>query len=293
MGEDERMPRCPRLLVAAGAVASLLVACGNDDEAGPPAVLTATSLTSADTGAQLLGVEVLQTVPHRIDAWTEGLVWEQGALYESVGLEGRSSLSEVDPATGDMTRSVPVDAALYAEGLAQVDDELIQLTWQDGVALRYDAASFDETGRFSYDGEGWGLCFDGERLVMSDGSPTLTFRDPTTFEPTGSVDVDLEGDAVDELNELECVGDRVYANVWHTDMIVEIDPGSGEATAVIDASDLRRQLDPMPTSGEDVLNGIAYDPEAETFWLTGKFWPQMFEVRFVPTDGATDDGGSR
>jgi glutamine cyclotransferase len=266
-----------------------VVSCGDDEAANgdePPPALTGTSIVVEDPEVALLGVEVVQTQPHRTDAWTEGLVWDDGRLYESAGMTGQSNIAEVDPATGEAVRVVPVDPALYAEGLALVGGEFIQLTWQDGVALRRDKATFEETGRFSYDGEGWGLCFDGDRLVMSDGSPTLTFRDPETFEATGTVDVTLEGEPVDELNELECVDDRVYANVWHTDMITEIDPSSGEVTAVIDASEVRAHLDPAPTSGENVLNGIAYKPDTDTFWLTGKLWPQMFEVRFVDPETA-------
>jgi glutaminyl-peptide cyclotransferase len=265
-------------------------ACSDEASDTPPPALTATSIEPDEAeaaGVALLHPEVVRTVPHRTDAWTEGLVWDEGRLFESGGLEQRSSLAELDPDDGAVVRSTPVDAELYAEGLALIDDELVQLTWQNGVALRWDEPSFTETGRFTYEGEGWGLCFDGDRLVMSDGSATLTFRDPATFEPTGDVEVTLEGESVEELNELECVGDRVYANVWHTDTLVEIDPDSGEVTAVVDASLLRQQLDPLPTSGEAVLNGIAHDPDGDTFWLTGKFWPQMFEVRLVE---ASDTG---
>lgn len=279
-----RRHRWPTVALAAATFSLIAPACGEDEAEAPPPVLTGTSIAEADAGVPVLGVEVVQAVGHRTDAWTEGLVWDDGILYESAGLTERSSLAELDPTTGQATRTVPLDAELYAEGLALVDDELVQITWQNGVALRYDAATFDEVGRYSYDGEGWGLCFDGERLVMSNGSSSLTFRDAETFDETGTVDVTLDGEPVDELNELECVGDRVYANVWHTDTIVEIDAESGEVSAVIDAGALRSELDPPITSTEDVLNGIAHDPEAGTFWLTGKFWPQLFEVRFVDAD---------
>ena len=150
----------------------------------------------------------------------------------------------------------------------------------DGIFV-YDLRTFEIAGEYTYDGEGWGLCHDGDRLVMSDGSADLTFRDPATFEETGSVTVTLDGDDVGELNELECVGDRVYANVWHTDTILEIDAASGEVLTVVDASALAAQLDPPAAGTEAVLNGIAHDPDTDTFWLTGKLWPQMFQVRFV------------
>ena len=252
-------------------------------KAGTPSALTATSIDADETGTPVQTVEVVTTIPHRPSAWTQGLVWDDGRLVESTGLQGQSTLAAIDPATGEASSVTAVDPALYAEGLALVDDRLIQITWKDGVAPIYDAATFERTGEFTYDGEGWGLCFDGERLVMSDGSADLTFRDPDTFDETGSVTVSLDGEDVGELNELECVGDRVYANVWHTDTILEIDPASGEVTTVIDASALADQLVPPAASSEAVLNGIAHDPDAGTFWLTGKLWPQLFEVRFVDT----------
>jgi glutaminyl-peptide cyclotransferase len=285
MGDDGAVPG-PRLTSLAGAVAALglvvLAAGCSSEEAGAPPALTATSIDAEETGTPVQTVEVLTTIPHRPSAWTQGLVWAgDGRLYESTGLLGQSTLATIDLATGDAGDITAVDPALYAEGLALVGDELIQLTWQDGVAPIYDAATFERTGEFTYDGEGWGLCHDGDRLVMSDGSADLTFRDPATFDETGSVTVTLDGDEVGELNELECVGDRVYANVWHTDTILEIDAASGEVLTVVDASALAAQLDPPAAGTEAVLNGIAHDPHTDTFWLTGKLWPQMFQVRFV------------
>ncbi len=147
------------------------------------------------------------------------------------------------------------------------------------MVLVYDAVSFEEKRRIEYEGEGWGLCFDGRRLVMSDGSDTLTFRDPATFAVTGSVDVTKIGRPLRRLNELECVDGQVYANVWQTEEIVRIDPSSGHVTAVIDARGL---LEPIERRRTDVLNGIAWAPDREAFLITGKLWPWMFEVRFVP-----------
>lgn len=227
-------------------------------------------------------VEVLRVLPHRTDAFTQGLVWDDDTLLESTGLVGASSLARIDLTDGSVDAEIAVDPTVFAEGLALVGDRLVQLTWKDEVAFVWDADSFDLIDRFDYDGEGWGLCHDGSRLVMSDGSPALTFRDPDTFEETGSVRVRRGDDPVEELNELECVGDRVYANVWKTDTIVEIDPTDGSVTAVIDAGALRSQLDPPPTDAQAVLNGIAHDPGTGTFWLTGKLWPQLFEVRIEP-----------
>lgn len=226
-------------------------------------------------------VEVLDVVPHRTDAFTQGLELADGVLWEGTGQVGRSEVAALDPDTGEVLRSTTPPGRVFGEGITLVGDRLIQLTWQDNIAFVYDRASLDVVGEFTYEGEGWGLCFDGTRLVMSDGSAELTFRDPGTFDELDSVTVTRDGEPVDQLNELECVGDRVYANVWHTDTIVAIDPADGEVTTVIDASALRAQLDPAPTNPEAVLNGIAHDPDAGTFWLTGKLWPQRFEVRFA------------
>lgn len=226
-----------------------------------------------------LVVKVLSVRPHDATAFTQGLVWDHGTLYESAGLYGRSSLREVDPKTGAVRRQVSVPQGFFAEGLAQVGQRLIQLTWKEGVAFVYDVRTFEHAGELHYEGEGWGLCYDGHRLVMSDGSDRLTFRDPHTFAVVGSVAVRQEGMPVHELNELECVDGAVWSNVWQTDEILRIDPQSGQVTAVVDARNL---LSPEERTYADVLNGIAWDAVAKTFLITGKLWPKMFEVRFVP-----------
>jgi glutaminyl-peptide cyclotransferase len=235
--------------------------------------------TSGSTlaGVQAMAVEVLETVPHDVGAFTEGLVFDgRGRLFESTGLEGSTTLRELDPRTGDVLRSVSAAADIFGEGLALVGDRLVQITWKNGDAFAYDPETFEVVDTFAYEGEGWGLCFDGSRLVMSDGSDTLTFRDPTTFETIGSVRVTMSGAKVELLNELECVdGGKVYANIFLTDRIVLIDPADGEVDAVIDAATLERP------KGADVLNGIAVDPQGE-LWLTGKLWDAMYRVRLVP-----------
>lgn len=234
----------------------------------------------AATIPEALRVEIVRRHPHDTEAFTQGLLWHGRSLYESTGLEGHSSLREVELTTGDVARRVVLeDEELFAEGLALAHGELFQLTWQNNVVIVYDATSFEEKRRIEYDGEGWGLCFDGRRLVMSDGSATLTFRDPATFDVTGSVEVSKIGRPLRRLNELECVDGQVYANVWQTDEIVRIDPRSGHVTAVIDARGL---LEPIERRRTDVLNGIAWAPDREAFLITGKLWPWMFEVRFVP-----------
>jgi glutaminyl-peptide cyclotransferase len=236
----------------------------------------------AGAAVERLTVKVLAVRPHDPTAYTQGLVWDHGTLYESAGLYGRSSLRQVDPQTGEVLRRLDLPPGFFAEGLAEVGDRLIQLTWKEGVAFVYDRRKFERTGEYHYEGEGWGLCDDGRRLVMSDGSERLTFRDRRTFAPLGGVDVHLDGRPARQLNELECVGGAVYANVWMTDQVLRIDPGGGRVTAVIDAGGL---LSAAERAGADVLNGIAYDARNKRFLLTGKLWPKLFEVVFVPAGG--------
>lgn len=231
---------------------------------------------SSAAGAAVIRPVVVRTLPHDPSAFTQGLLFHEGRFLESTGLRGRSSLRLVVPETGAVERRVDVSRDLFGEGLALVGSELIQLTWQERVALRYDL-DFTPRGTFSYEGEGWGLCYDGARLVMSDGSSELTFRDPKTFAVIGSVGVTSDGVPVKNLNELECVGSLVYANVWQTDTIVRIDAASGHVLTRIDASGL---LSPSEAARADVLNGIAFDAKTGHFFLTGKLWPKLFEVRF-------------
>jgi len=218
-------------------------------------------------------------VSHDPGAFTQGLLWSEGRLYESTGEYGRSSVRRVDPVTGTVEKEVSLAPDLFGEGLALVEDRLIQLTWRRGVALVYDVASFEEIDRYSYQGEGWGLCFDGYRLYMSNGTSTLSVRDRDSFEEVDRLQVSLEGRSPGALNELECAEGWVYANVYETDFIVRIDPQSGEVRAIIDATDL---LTPEESQGVDVLNGIAYRDDRSSFLLTGKYWPKMFEVVFIP-----------
>ena len=227
---------------------------------------------------RLRRVEVLRELSHERDAYTQGLVWWDGVLFESTGREGESTLRRLDPRTGRVEQRIDIPPQYFGEGLSLVDRRLIMLTWRAQRAFSYDRDSFELLDTYRYRGEGWGLCYDGDRLIMSDGSDRLTFRDPVTFEPIGEQRVRLRGQPLHELNELECVDGAVYANVWQTDFIVRIDPESGRVTDHIDAAGLLQGPDLL---GAEVLNGIAWDPEADTFYITGKWWPKMFEVRFV------------
>ncbi len=225
--------------------------------------------------------QVLNTYSHDAQAFTQGLVYANGKFYESTGLNGRSSLREVDVKSGQVIRILPIDETYFAEGLAKVNTKLIQITWQNGEAFVYDLETFSKEKTFGYEGEGWGLCYDGKDLYMSDGSATLFKRNPETFEVTGKIPVKLNGQAIDQLNELECVDDFVYANVWQTDRILKVDKSNGQVLTEIDASSLlsieeRQSMDPNA-----VLNGIAYNSESQSFFITGKLWPKLFEVKFV------------
>jgi glutamine cyclotransferase len=232
-----------------------------------------------DGGVERLRPTVLAELPHDTDAFTQGIeLAPDGALYEGTGRAGRSQLRELDPATGTVRRQVPLPGTLFGEGITVVDDRIWQLTWQDGVALEWDRAGLTLLRQVPIEGEGWGLCRDGDRLVRSDGTDRLRFHDPDSFAETGSVAVTLDGEPVTELNELECVEGEVWANIWQTDRIVRIDPADGRVTAVVDAAGL---LDAARRADADVLNGIAA-LGADEYLLTGKLWPASFRVRFTP-----------
>ncbi len=233
-------------------------------------------------GVERLVPAVVQVLEHDRDAFTQGLVYADGRFFESSGRYGVSDLREVDVASGAVVRRRPLEARFFAEGLALVGDQLVQLTYREGTAFVYDRETFEELGRHRYDGEGWGLCFDGSVLWMSDGSSSLQRRDPVTFALLGRLEVRRDGRPVQRLNELACVGPNVYANVWLTTEIVRIDTASGRVSAVIDAAALVPD-DPLVRANRDaVLNGIAHDPETGRWWLTGKLWPVLYEVRLVP-----------
>jgi glutamine cyclotransferase len=219
--------------------------------------------------------DVVRSYPHDKDAFTQGLVFRDGALFESTGLNGRSSLRRVDLTTGRVARRISVDRRYFAEGLAAWGANLVQLTWETGIAFVYDRATFALLRTFSYQGEGWGLSDDGRQLVMSDGSSTLRFLDPATFTVTRRVTVLDGARPIDHLNELEVVEGLVFANVWLTDRIAAIDPADGRVVGWLDL----KGLAPAGATGDAVLNGIAYDAGGKRLFVTGKLWPKLFEIR--------------
>jgi glutamine cyclotransferase len=222
--------------------------------------------------------QIINAYPHDQNAFTEGLVFENGFLYESTGLYGNSTLRRVDLATGDVLQLFSLPNQYFGEGITIFNHKIIQLTWQSHVGFLYDEGSFDLVQNFSYSTEGWGLTSDGNRLIMSDGTANLYFLNTQTFEKTGQVEVRDGGVPVTNLNELEYVHGDVYANVWHEDKIAIINPENGQVIGWIDLTGLK---DPAIHDPESVLNGIAYDAQGDRLFVTGKMWPQLFEIKLV------------
>jgi len=232
--------------------------------------------------APLLSHRVVASYPHDSDAFTQGLIFRDGMLYESTGLNGRSSLRRVSLETGEVLQKREVARRYFAEGLAEHGGELFQLTWESGLAFVYDPKSFALKRTLKYQGEGWGLTTDGTSLILSDGSDALRFFDPQTFQVTGRVTVQDDGRKVERLNELEFVHGFVLANVWLTDRIAIIDPGSGNVSGWLDLGGLHR---PSSDSANAVLNGIAYDRQSDRLFVTGKLWPKLYEIQVLWEDG--------
>lgn len=221
---------------------------------------------------------VVRSFPHDPAAYTQGLVYRNDVLYESTGLNGQSSLREVRLETGEVLRIRRLDQKYFGEGIAIVGPLVYQLTWQTEVGFVYDVATFEPKRTFAYPGEGWGLTYDGSRLIMSDGSPVLRFLDPSTLREIGRMTVRDAGVPVEELNELEVVKGEILANVYQTHRIARISPKTGNVTAWIDLSGL---LSPRDAAGAEVLNGIAYDAGKDRLFVTGKLWPKLFEIQLV------------
>jgi glutamine cyclotransferase len=226
--------------------------------------------------ADVYGYEVVNSYPHDPEAFTQGLIFRDGFLFESTGLLGRSTLRKVKLETGEILQRRQVDREYFAEGLTDWGGRLLQLTWQSNIGFVYDLGSFRLTTTFGYRGEGWGLTHDSTRLIMSDGTPILRFLNPATLKETGRITVRDGARPVDALNELEFVKGSILANVWQTDRIAMITPETGTVTGWLD---LKGLLTGRDSNGADVLNGIAYDAERDRLFVTGKLWPRLFEIR--------------
>lgn len=238
------------------------------------------SMGIAKAGTSVSSYRVVNVYPHDPTAYTQGLVYRDGFLFESTGLNGESSLRKVRLDTGEVVQRYNLDPEYFAEGLTEMDGQLIQLTWRSNAAFVYDLATFARRRTFRYSGEGWGLTHNKREFILSDGTEYLRFYEPKTFRETRRLAVTDAGVPVKALNELEYVGGEVYANVWHTDRIARVSPESGR---VIGWIDLRGILSPVHLRDtEAVLNGIAYDESRDRLFVTGKLWPKLFEVTVVP-----------
>jgi glutamine cyclotransferase len=224
------------------------------------------------------GFEVVAVYPHDPDAFTQGLAIEAGRLYEGTGQYGASTVRRVDLASGRPEKQRALNPRYFGEGIAILGGLLYQLTWQNGVVVVYDLETFEVERTMQYDGEGWGLAHDGRELIMSDGSATIRFRDPQTFAVTREIEVRADGVPVSKLNELEYVDGEIWANIWYDDRIARISPENGEVLGFIDLSTLYPR---SARGGEAVLNGIAYDRAAKRLFVTGKNWPQLYEIELV------------
>jgi len=226
--------------------------------------------------------EVVNTYPHDRNAYTQGLAFEDGFLYEGTGLRGRSTLRRVDLVTGDILQIHNLPAQFFGEGVTIYENKIIQLTWKSNVGFVYDKNSFELLQEFDYSTEGWGITYDGQNLILSDGSSILYFLNPETFEEIGRVGVFDSDGPVFNLNELEYIQGEIYANVWQTDRIARIRPQTGQVTGWIDLEGL---LNPEDCNGPvEVLNGIAYDAKKDRLFVTGKLWPKLFEIKLISQD---------
>jgi len=243
----------------------------------------------APAAVPLYGYQIVHTYPHDRGAYTEGLFFLNGYLYESTGPYPRSQIRKEVLATAKVVQSRDLSpASLFGEGIVNWKNRLIQLTWQSQIGFVYDLATFKPLRQFSYPGEGWALTQNGRELIMSDGTPDIRFLDPETLKETHRITVTLNGKPIDQLNEVEWVKGEILANVWMTNYIVSINPATGVVDGVIDLTGLLPRQDQSGVQ-DDVLNGIAYDPKGDRLFVTGKRWPKLFEIRLVKK-GQTADG---
>lgn len=239
------------------------------------------SAQSAAAAKHMDAYQVVHVYPHDASAFTQGLVFADGHLYESTGLNGRSSVRMVDLSTGQIQKNYDVPADYFAEGLTVWGNTLVQLTWQSHKGFVYDREKFALLKTFDYEGEGWGLTHDASQLIMSDGSAYLRFLDPKTFRETRRIHVvDESGKPVENLNELEYIRGEIYANIWKSDEIIRISPRTGKVLGWLDLASIidKKEL----TNRDAVLNGIAYDAAGDRLFITGKLWPRLFEIKVLP-----------
>lgn len=284
------MPLLTRLRRSRAAAALILVAtvglvgtagafgaCSDGSQAAAARDAADSAIATPAARTPTYTVEVVASYPHDPKAFTEGLLWHDGRLFESTGVEGTSWIREVELTTGAVRRQVDLERPYFGEGIVIVGNTLFQLTYKSGKAFTYDWKTFTRQATFTYEGEGWALTTDGTSLIMSNGTPAVVFRDPRTFAVTRTITVSDHGTPVNQVNELEWVKGELWANIWQSDQIARIDPATGTVLGWIDLAGLLPSLD--RTGGEDVLNGIAYDAAGDRIFVTGKYWPKLYEVR--------------
>jgi glutaminyl-peptide cyclotransferase len=240
---------------------------------------------SSQAAIPVYGYDIVHTYPHDTSAFTEGLFYLNGFLYESTGLERHSSIRKVRLETGKVLQQYDVPSQYFGEGIVNWQNHLISLTWKSHVGFVYDLKSFRVQKQFHYEGEGWALTQDGTQILMSDGTSEIRLLNPETLLPTGRIEVTLDGRPVNNLNELEWVKGEIYANVWQTNWILRIDPHDGHVVGVINMDGLLAPSD-IVKGQTDVLNGIAYDAKGDRLFVTGKNWPKLFEIRLRKTAAA-------
>lgn len=242
-------------------------------------ITCAFALSACETQAQprIESAEIVASFPHDRAAFTQGLLVHDGQLIESTGLEGKSDIRKVELKTGRVIARVAIDPKLFGEGLVAWKDELISVTWKNGIGFRWALKSLKQKGSFRYAGEGWGLTHDGKSLILSDGTQNLRFLDPRSLKEIRKVAVTLNGDPIDQLNELEYVKGEIYANIWMTNLIARIDPATGRVKGMIDIGALAAQVGALNPNA--VANGIAYDAKTDRLFVTGKYWPKLFEIK--------------
>ena len=264
------------LLLVISGLALTITLIGDDDDQGNEKKV---ENGNENETAPLYTYRIINEYPHDTRAFTQGLVYENGTMYEGTGLLKKSSLRQVELETGNILKIMNLSDEYFGEGVTIFGDRIIQLTWQSNTGFAYNKSDFNQTGEFHYSTEGWGLTTDGEQLIMSDGTAKLHFLDPETYQEKRSVNVTDNGTAITRINELEYVNGEIYANIWLTDRIARISPETGEVLGWIDLTGILNA-----TVNADVLNGIAYDMENDRLFVTGKYWPTIFEIEVVPVD---------
>jgi glutamine cyclotransferase len=249
-------------------------------------VIAAMALSPAQAAVTEYSVTIVKTYPHDPQAFTEGLLYHDGFLYESTGREGQSWIRKVKLQTGKVVRQHKIDAKYFGEGIVIWKNRLIELTWKDQIGFIYDVNTFKQLSDFHYPGEGWALTRDATKLFMSDGTRDIRILDPETLAESSRIHVTCDGDPVKNINELEWVKGEIYADIWLTNMMVRINPATGEVVGIVDMTDLRNMA--AEKQAVDVVNGIAYDAATDRLFVTGKLWPTLYQITLAPRPGGRD-----